>query len=216
MRDVAAALLWLEQSGSKEQIAELDRYGIVAERPYGVAVGELKRYAKAIGRDHQLALALWHAERYEARMLAVFVDEPSEVTVRQMNAWVGDCDNWALVDTLCFHLFDRAEAAWTRPALWAKAAGEFKKRAAFAMIWALALHDKEAEDAAFIAALPLMEATATDGRKHVKKCQSMALRAIGKRNPTLRRGVLAVARRLLRSHDDAARWIGRQVENALR
>src|SRR5690606_40585435 len=65
--------------------------------------------AKSLGRDHELADALWRTGVYEARMLASMVDEPERVTRAQMDRWVKDCDNWALVDTLCFNLFDRTD-----------------------------------------------------------------------------------------------------------
>ncbi|QDU65219.1 DNA alkylation repair protein [Engelhardtia mirabilis] len=63
---LAQALAWLERQGTKAEIAKLERYGIDAHRPFGVAVGELKRYAKSVGRDHDLALGLWASDRYEA------------------------------------------------------------------------------------------------------------------------------------------------------
>ena len=45
-------LQWLERRGTKQQIKELDRYGISATEPFGVTVGALKKYAKEIGTDH--------------------------------------------------------------------------------------------------------------------------------------------------------------------
>ena len=49
-----------------------------------------------IGRDHELALALWDTGWYEARMLTAFVDEPARVTAAQMDRWARDFDNWAI------------------------------------------------------------------------------------------------------------------------
>ena len=60
------------------------------------------------------------------------------------------------------------------------------KRAAFALLWGLTVHDKHAGDAQFIEALQFMERAATDERNFVKKAVNMALRAIGKRNPALK------------------------------
>ena len=58
MSSVAEVLGWLEKRGTKKQIAELDRYGITAHEPFGVPVGELRKYAKRLGKDHDLALEL--------------------------------------------------------------------------------------------------------------------------------------------------------------
>ncbi|MFG0320228.1 MAG: DNA alkylation repair protein, partial [Planctomycetota bacterium JB042] len=153
--------------------------------------------------------------RYEARLLAAFVDEPARVTSKQMDDWARDFDDWATVDTVCFHLFDRAPAAWKKPKTWAAARAEFKKRAAFALLWSLSVHDRDAPDDAFLAALPLIEAAARDDRNFVKKGVDMALRAIGKRNRALNAAAVALAARLGASDDVTARWIGRHAHREL-
>lgn len=208
---LADVLRWLERRGTKKRIAELDRYGITATRPYGVSVGDLKRYGKTLGADHELALGLWGTGRYEARLLAAFVDDPARVTAAQMNAWAADFDSWALVDTVCFHLFDRTPHRWKKVAPWARARPEFKKRAAFALLWSLSVHDKEATDEAFLRSLPLVERAATDEREYVKKGVDMALRAVGKRSRALNEAAIATARGLAESDLPAPRWIGRHA-----
>jgi 3-methyladenine DNA glycosylase AlkD len=82
-------------------------------------------------------------------MLTSFVDEPSRVTPAQMDRWCRDFDNWAICDTLCFHLFDRTPYAWAKVAQWSGKRGEFVTRAAFALTASLALHDKSADDVPF-------------------------------------------------------------------
>ena len=60
----------------------------------------------------------------------------------------------------------------------------------------LALHDKAAADAKFLAFLPLVEIGAQDERNFVRKGVSWALRGIGRRNRALNAAALVVARRL--------------------
>ena len=174
---VEDALEWLERHGKRKNIDGLKRYGITATKPFGVTVGETKRYAKQIGKNHALAQQLWASGRYEARLLASFIDDPERVTVRQMNQWADDFDNWAIVDTVCFHLFDRVPASWKLVPQWAKAKPEFKKRAAFALLWSLSVHDKEALDESFRKSLPLIERggrgrpqLCKEGRQHGATC----------------------------------------------
>jgi 3-methyladenine DNA glycosylase AlkD len=171
-------------------------------------MGRIQALAKELGKSHELALALWDTGRYEARMLAAYVDEPARVTAAQMDRWRGDFDNWAHVDTLCFALFDRTKDAWKMVDKWAKLQDEFGKRAAFALVWALTVHDKASGDAPFVKALALIERAAADERHFVKKSVDMALRAIGKRNATLRKAAVATAKRLAASEDPTKRWIG--------
>ena len=70
---------------------------------------------------------------------------------------------------------------------------EFVRRAGFSLMAGLAVKDKNASDADFEALLPLIAAAATDERNMVKKAVNWALRAIGKRNPQLRRAAIAAA-----------------------
>ena len=207
----AAALEWLERRGSKKNRDGMARYAIVAPKVFGVPVGTLRAYAKTLGRDHDLARALWETGWYEARMLASFVDEPAKVTPSQMDRWSRDFDNWAICDTTCFHLFDKTPHAYAKVPKWAGSTHEFVKRAAFALAASLALHDKRAPDAPFLKFLPLIEKAAIDERNFVKKGVSWALRGIGHRNPALRRKAMALAERLAASDDSTARWIGRDA-----
>lgn len=205
------ALAWLDHRGAQKNIQDLQRYGITVERAFGVTVGDLKKYAKQVGTDHVLARELWASGWYEARLLAAFVGDARQVTVRQMEEWANDFDNWAVVDTVCFSLFDRTPHAWKMVAKWAGAKPEFKKRAAFALIWSLSVHDKAAPDKAFLDALRLIEEGANDERHFVKKAVNMALRATGKRNAALRAAAVRTAERLAGSSEAAPRWVGKDA-----
>jgi 3-methyladenine DNA glycosylase AlkD len=205
------ALEWLERRGTRKNVEALKRYAITATRPFGVTVGDLRRYAKGIGTDHALAQKLWKSGRYEARLLAAFVGDPGRITAREMDGWAADFDNWAIVDTLCFCLFDRTPHAWRKVRQWADAGAEFTKRAAFALLWSLSVHDKDAPDERFRECLSLVEKGARDDRNFVKKAVDMAVRAVGKRNAALNAAAVATARRLAASDEATPRWIGRHA-----
>lgn len=215
-RSLGDVIAELKRKGTRKQVDELGRYGIVAHEPFGVTMADLKGIAKSIGTDRGLAQELWDTGRYEARLLAAFVDDPDKVTAKQMDAWARDFDNWAIVDTVCFHLFDRTRHAWKAVPRWAKARMECKKRAAFALLWGLTVHDKESGSAPFIDGLALIEPAATDERVYVKKAVNMALRAIGKRSLELNRAAIETATRLAASDDATARWVGSHALRELR
>ena len=118
------------------------RYAIIAPKAFGVSMATSSSWPSASGADHELAAALWDTGWYEARMLRAFVDEPARVTPAQMDRWCRDFDNWAICDTLCFHLFDRTPHAWAKVDAVGDRRDEFVKRAAFALLASLALHDK--------------------------------------------------------------------------
>jgi 3-methyladenine DNA glycosylase AlkD len=210
-KDVRAVVATLKRLGTKATRDSMARYGIPSDKAFGVPVGALRELAKRLGRDHELAAALWDAGWYEARMLATFVDEPDRVTSAQMDRWCRDFDSWAICDTACFHLFDRTPQAWRKVRQWAGRRNEFVKRAAFALLASLAGHDKQAGDEAFARCLPLVERGATDGRNFVKKGVSWALRGIGHRNSDLHAAAMAVASRLAESNEAPARWVGKDA-----
>jgi 3-methyladenine DNA glycosylase AlkD len=209
--DAETVLAWLERQGTKATRDGMARYAIPSAKAFGVSVGALKQESKRLGRSHDLAAALWESGWYEARMLASMIDEPPRVTPAQMDRWCRDFDNWAICDTVCFHLFDRTPHAWAKVGLWSRRRDEYVKRAAFALLWGLTVHDKQAGDDRFLEGLRLIEREAGDERHFVKKAVNMALRATGKRNPALRIAALAVAQRLADSGEAAASWVGRDA-----
>jgi 3-methyladenine DNA glycosylase AlkD len=216
--DVKVALAYFERHGSakfREDMAA--RYGITTQdKTFGVPMASIQRLAKELGRSHELALALWATGVYEARILVSYVDEPERVTKAQMDAYARDFDNWAVVDTLCFKLFDQTPHAWAKAEQWTKRREEFVKRAGFALLACLALHTKGGHNAPFLRALTLIENGASDERNFVKKGVSWALRAIGgKRDPALKSAAIEVAERLATSAEAAPRWIGRDALRAL-
>ena len=159
--DCAEVLAWLEKRGSRRVAEGMDRYAIRSKlRVFGVPVSTLLQLKKRLGKDHALAQLLWSSGCYEARLLATLVDDSEQVTRRQMNAWAADFESWADCDSACFHLFDRTPFAWAKARQWSTSPREFVKRAAFALMASLTVHDKTAPDSKFLELLPLIEAGA--------------------------------------------------------
>jgi 3-methyladenine DNA glycosylase AlkD len=210
-RELQSALAWLERHKTRATLEGMARYAIPSDHAIGVAMRDIKTLGTILGRNHDLAAALWDTGVYEARMLASFVDDPAQVTPAQMDRWCKDFDNWALCDAVSFNLFDRTPHAWTKVAQWSTRRNEFEKRTAFALLWSLTVHDKRAGNAPFLDGLILVEREADDNRHFVRKAVNMALRAIGKRNLALNAAAVAVARRLADSDQPAAQWIGRDA-----
>ena len=207
----AVAIAELKRLGTKATRDGMARYAIPSDKAFGVPVGVLRKLGKQLGPDHELAAELWDSGWYEARMLAIFVAEVARVTPAQMDRWCKDFDNWALCDTACVHLFDHTPHAFAKVEAWSNKKGEFARRASFALLASLALHDKRSPDAPFLACFPLIEAAATDDRNFVKKAVSWALRGIGARNPVLHARAIELARELAASEDSTARWIGKDT-----
>jgi len=212
---VVDALAWLERHGSRRNRDAMARYAIVAPRAFGVPVGVIRDLGKRLGQDRDLAAALWDSGWYEARMLTAFVDDPARLTAAQMDRRAREFDNWAVCDHLCFHLFDRSPHAWRKIEEWSTRREEFVKRAAFALLASVALHDRAAPDAPFKKSLRLIARAAADERNFVKKGVSWALRSVGERSVLLYEAALVTARRLAASADASERWVGNDAVRQL-
>jgi len=194
----------MARPGSLEGMA---RYGMSIEKRLGVPVPEMRRIAGETGKDHNLALALWKTGIAEAQIVAALIDEPSELTGEQMDAWAGDFDSWDVCDQVCMNLLDKSPLAWQKIEDWAHSDAEFVKRAAFSLIACLAWHDRKSEDDRFIGLLPLIIDCASDERNYVKKAVNWALRHIGKRNLNLNKAAIKCAAKIRKIDSRAARWI---------
>lgn len=207
MASVEEVIKKLKAKARPDQLEGMARYAIVGEGRLGVSVPEMRKLAKEIGKDHRLALELWETGIPDARIVAGMVGEPEKLTEKQMEDWVKDFDSWDECDQVCMNLFDRSLLVVKKIHDWADREEEFVKRAAFALIASLAIHDKKAEDKKFINLFPVIKDGATDERNFVKKAVNWALRNIGKKNPPLNRAAISLAKEIQRMDSKAARWI---------
>lgn len=210
-RAATEALAELKRLASAKVRDGMTRYGLPSDKALGVSVGTIQQVAKKLGRSQELADLLWATDVYEARLLAAFVGEPAKLTAAGMDRWCRDFDNWGVVDTVCFKLFDRSPLAWDRVEPWAKKNGEFQRRAGFVLLACLAAHAEAPTDEAFLRHLPLIERGATDERNFVKKGVSWALRMLGRKSPAVRAAAKLAARRLAKSDNATARWVGQDA-----
>jgi 3-methyladenine DNA glycosylase AlkD len=215
----AAVLRRLRSLADPKDLPGMARFGISTERALGgISTPVLKKLAREIGKNHELAQELWDSGLHEARHLASLIDEPARVTEAQMERWARGFDSWDVCDGCCGYLFDKTPFAYRKAMEWSRRPEEYVKRAAFALMAVLAVHDKQASDTRFLRFLTVIERQSTDPRNFVKKAVNWALRQIGKRSLSLNRAALRAARRIHALDSSAARWIAsdarRELESA--
>ena len=188
-------------------VAGMARFGINSKDTLGISVVTLRKIAREVGKDHALALKLWSSGIHEARILACFIADPKKITPALMNRWVKNFDSWDVCDQCCMNLFDKTPYAYEKVKEWSIRKEEFVRRAAFALMAGLAVHDKEASNRDFQRFFPLIKSSATDSRNYVKKAVNWALRQIGKRNAFLHREAMRTAAEIAKMDSSSARWI---------
>jgi 3-methyladenine DNA glycosylase AlkD len=206
----------LRAAGSAENVAGMARYGIRPAKAYGVATPTIRAIAKELGKDTELASALWSTNVLEARILAAMIADPLQIAEEEVERWVREFDCWSVCDSACIGLLWKTPFAWRKVREWSRREPEYERRAAFALLAGLAVHDKKAANEEFLGALRLIAKAARDDRNYVKKAVNWALRQIGKRNPELRVAAIQAAEGLIAADSRAARWIGDDALRELR
>ncbi len=206
----------LKSLRNPRNIAGMARFGISSKNTLGVPVPELRRMAKEIGKNHELALKLWESGIHEARILASMIDISKEVSGKQINKWVGDFDSWDVCDQTCMNLFVFLPGAYNECFILAKSNKEFVKRTAFALMACFAFKDKKMEDKEFIKFFPVIKRAADDERNFVRKAVNWALRQIGKRNLRLNKEAIKTAQEIKKMDCKSAKWIASDALRELR
>ncbi len=202
-------VLRFEYLSNPENLEGMKRFGIVPKKGYGVPIPEIRKIAKEIGTDHELARELWVSEIHDCKLLASMIEDPELITPSQMDKWVADFYSWDLCDQCCSNLFRHTNYAYSKPFEWSEREEEFIKRAAFSLIASLASGDQNASDDEMIGFFPLIERESPDERNYVKKAVNWALRQIGKRNANLNRKAVDLAIELHTMNSKSARWIAK-------
>ena len=210
----------LKLKANPKNVAGMVRFGISSKNTLGVSMPQVREIGKEIKRSfgrlgrpqddktlHKLALSLWESEIHEARILAGLFDLPKMITEKQADEWVKGFDSWDVCDQVCMNLFDKTSFAFKKAIEWSEKKEEFVRRAGFALMASLAVHDKKAKNLDFIAFLPIIKKQATDERNFVKKAVNWALRQIGKRNLALNKEALKTAKEIEKIDSKAAKWI---------
>lgn len=212
MVDASQILQKLKLLSNAEFKEGMMRFGINVKSAYGVRLPHLRKLAKDIGKDHALAQELWLSGVHEARLLATMIADSKTITEEQMDEWVRGFNSWDICDQCCGNLFDKTEFAHKKAVEWGKSNEEFVKRAGFALMATLAVHDKKSNDKDFLKFLPLIKKESVDDRNFVKKAVNWALRQIGKRNMNLNKIAIRTAKEIQKIDSKSAKWV---ASNAL-
>ncbi len=75
-------ILLIKEKSTPSYLSGMARFGIDSSKALGTPLPELRKIAKSIKKDHDLALALWDTGIHEARIIASLIDDPAKVNTR--------------------------------------------------------------------------------------------------------------------------------------
>lgn len=207
MKTVEEIIGEIKKQASGKNKATQAGFGISGVNNFGLTIPQMRAIAKAVGKNHRLALKLWKTKIHEAQHIAIMIADKNQVTEKLMEQWIKDFKSWDIVDGCCGTLFDKTPFAFEKAMEWSRREKEFEKRAGFTMMAMLAAHDKKAEDKKFEQFFPYIISESADERNFVKKAVNWALRQIGKRNERLCQKAIAVAKEIKLKNSASAKWI---------
>jgi len=108
----------IKSKAKPKDLAAMARFGMNPNNRLGLSVVEMRKIAKKIGSDHDLALKLFDSGYVESRIIAALIDEPDKVTENQMDKWVRKFSSWDDTDQICMNLFDKTPFAWKKIKEW--------------------------------------------------------------------------------------------------
>ncbi len=167
---------------------------------FGIGLTTLRKMARQIGKNHDLATQLWNSDVYEARILALLVDEPREITRDQVEQQVEQLAGGHLA-----HVFSSCDAPLSKTPFvreladsWMNSKDPVRRRCGFGLLYEMSKSKKKnapGEDY-FLDWIEHVNRAFADEEPSVQFAMAGAIMGIGKRSKTLNKAALPVARKI--------------------
>jgi 3-methyladenine DNA glycosylase AlkD len=192
-------LLLLQENADARGIANWERLaGDSGLSSYGLGLTKLRKLGKQIGRDHGLALELWETSVYDAKVLALVIDDPKQITRAQAERQVEQLAGGYLVHVFssCYAKLAKAPFVCELADDWMASDDPVRRRCGYGLIYEISkCKTKRApDDACFLGRITHIEATISSEPSSVQAAMGGALMGIGKRNVRLNSRALEIAR----------------------
>ncbi|NND08300.1 MAG: hypothetical protein HKN87_18125 [Saprospiraceae bacterium] len=75
-------LMLLETHKNERGIANWNKLTVEEKKlkSFGIGLTQLRKLAKKIGQNRELALELWKSQYYDAKVISLLIDDPKHVT----------------------------------------------------------------------------------------------------------------------------------------
>jgi len=166
----------------------------------GLGLTRLKKIARQIGRDHELALELWKQDNYDMITLATIVDEPNKVTREQVEEQVNKLQFWMLAHSYCSNLLPKVAFRQKLMEDWLHEVDDIKRRIAYLLVYHIAKDNKTLDDSYFEPIIKTIQSKLQSEENFVKDAMNNALIMIGSRSKHLH-GLAVLAARFIGTVD---------------
>ena len=184
----------LEALGTAQNRKVYGRHGVQPPL-FGVSYSALGKLKKSIKTDHGLAVSLWESGNHDARILACMIADPAATTVKELNGWSKDLNDYVLTDALA-GLAAKSPHAEGRLKQWSKSRNEWIGSAAWCILSAMAVGDNDYPDEFFAPWISVIEHRIQNAPNRTRHVMNNALIAIGVRSDALAEQATAAAGRM--------------------
>ena len=190
---VEATLAQLEALGTEKLRAQNTKRG-AGDNQYGVQLGDIRKLAAKIKTDHALALALWETGNLEARLLAILVMKPQDLSRGELDRMVRSVDYAWLADWLNNYVVSKHPDKEALRRKWMAADDPWAARAG----WSLTNQriDKSPEGLDLPALLDRIQSEMPGAAPEVQWTMNYCLAGIGIHHPEHRARALAIGEAL--------------------
>jgi len=166
-------------------------------KSFGIGLTQLRKLAKMIGRDHDLARQLWESDVYDAKVIGLLVDDPKQLSREQVEQQVEE-----LEDGLLRHVFATCDAtlaktpfAFNLACEWMENEDVNRRRCGYALLYELSKKNPKGMDDPFLLGrIDHIQESIHVEDMWVRESMAGALLGIGKRNKELNRAAVRAAR----------------------
>src|SRR5690349_17543724 len=198
--NVQSALKVLAENGSEQIRKEYGREGVRGAM-FGVRAEVLDDLASKIGRDHDVACALWNSGIHEARLLATMTADPARLSAKEVDLWVRALDNRVIADVFA-RLASLTQHALLKADEWIDSKEEWIAYAGWSVIYTQVVGDggvpadKTRPETDLPRLLSRIEREIHAAPNRTRHAMNSALIGIGMRSNAMERQALAVAKRI--------------------
>ena len=164
---------------------------------YGVGLTKLRKFAKTIGKDAQLAEKLWQSSVYEMKTIALLIDDPKKMTIEQAETQVDQLQGGYLA-----HVFSSCDATLAKTPFvveladkWIASDDPTRQGCGYGFLYEVAKSKKKSApaEAYFLNHIAIIQASYRGQSISVLLGMTGALVAIGKRSKVLNAAALNLA-----------------------
>ena len=194
-------IAWMEENRDERGMENWDRLGESGDgkmTSYGIGLTRLRKFAKQVGKSHELAAELWKVANHEVKIVALLIDEPKKITREQVEDQVEGVGPGSLS-----HVFSSCDAPLAKAPFAGELAGDWmdsedpvRRSCAYGLIYELSKTTKKSapDDTFYSACMKRIKKDIKGEENWVKGSMLGALFGIGKRNKEMNAAALKVIR----------------------